>query len=113
MSFTQSPITQTTTGVTNKVSSQNYLEETIRQIENTLHGVVENDDDQALFIASYLHGHFDLVVSQVLATAEPTALALDEKMRSSLQMAFDNNELVTRDQQQVLDLWSQLMAKRQ
>ena len=43
------------------------LENSVEEIEQQLLKAVDNDDDQALFIASYLHGHFDLVVSQVLS----------------------------------------------
>lgn len=95
------------------MSLEEDLEVTVQRIEGQLHRVVENDDDQALFIASYLHGHFDLVVSQVLAQSQHSILALDSQMRMSLQQAFDNNELIESDQDQVLDLWAQLLNGRQ
>jgi hypothetical protein len=89
------------------------LENSIEQIEQALHRAVDNDDDQALFIASYLHGHFDLVVSKVLAQPMPSKRILDSTMRISLESAFDNNELVEKDQQQVLALWMSLYNERQ
>jgi hypothetical protein len=89
------------------------LENSIEQIEQALHRAVDNDDDQALFIASYLHGHFDLVVSHVLAQPMPSKSILDRTMRISLKSAFDNNELIEKDQQQVLALWMSLYSERQ
>lgn len=85
----------------------------IDEIERQLHSAVDNDDDQALFIASYLHGHFDLVVSQVLHQAEPSLALLDNTMLQSLQSAFDNNELAETDQEQVITLWTRLIGERQ
>lgn len=89
------------------------LDTHIEEIEKQLHKAVENDDDQALFIASYLHGHFDLVVSQVLHQSKPSLSLLDSTMRDSLNNAFENKELVESDQQQVMALWTSLLQGRQ
>ena len=85
------------------------LEPSVELIEQQLHSAVDNDDDHALFIASYLHGHFDLVVSRVLADTQAELSQLDAQMRESLAAAFANNELVDSDAQQVLQLWGQLI----
>jgi hypothetical protein len=89
------------------------LENSVEEIEQQLLKAVDNDDDQALFIASYLHGHFDLVVSQVLSQPEPSKVRLDHTMRDSLKGAFEDNELLEADQHQVLALWTSLIAGRQ
>ncbi|MBT0587435.1 YfcL family protein [Alteromonas oceanisediminis] len=85
----------------------------VDNMEATLLGAVNNQDDHALFIASYLHGHFDVVVSRVISHAEPSLKLLDETMRSSLAGAFSNQELIEQDQQQVLTLWDSLMQAEQ
>ena len=85
------------------------LEPAIELIEQQLHSAVENDDDHALFIASYLHGHFDLVVSRVLSDAQAELSQLDAQMRESLAAAFADNELISNDAQQVLQLWGHLV----
>ncbi|MGB2427317.1 MAG: YfcL family protein [Alteromonas sp.] len=82
----------------------------INHMEQKLHSVVDTGDDQALFIASYLHGHFDVVVSQIEKSTEPTIAALDTVMRQSLSNAFANAELEANDQQQVYALWQSLVA---
>jgi hypothetical protein len=72
--------------------------------------VVEHGNDQQLFIASYLQGHFAVEAgqSQVQQMTQVTQLA--ELMDISLTAAFSNNELATDDQQQVLSLWQTLQS---
>lgn len=78
------------------------------QAEAQLDKVVDNGSDQELFIASYLHGHFSLAVSQALQSEVPNVDGLNTVLLKNLQDAFDNHELEPVDQQQVLKLWSQL-----
>ena len=82
----------------------------VDNMEATLLGAVDNADDHALFIASYLHGHFDVVVSRVISQPEPSLAMLDDTMRNSLHSAFENRELNDTDQQHVFSLWKTLLS---
>jgi hypothetical protein len=73
--------------------------------------VVEQGTDQQLFIASYLQGHFSLVISQVLASSDSSMLQIDTTMRASLTSAFSQQELSPQDQKQTLNLWDRLYKK--
>jgi hypothetical protein len=92
------------------MANRQSFEQLVESIEQQLHAAVDNDDDHALFIASYLHGHFDLVVSQVLSSPTQTVQALNETMLESLSNAFDNNELIESDASQVKTLWASLVS---
>ncbi|WP_100642877.1 YfcL family protein [Alteromonas facilis] len=81
----------------------------IDAIEARLHEAVEHADDQGLFINSYLHGHFDVVVSHTLRHDDADLALLDQCMQESLQSAFANNELEAQDQSQVFALWQSLI----
>jgi hypothetical protein len=80
-----------------------------------LDSFIADGSDQELFIASYLHGHFDLAI--VKAEKADVAITPDESARISfleqtlieqLQLAFDNNELESNDQIEVLNLVKRL-----
>lgn len=86
------------------------LETFIQQTEAYLDNVVEHGDDQALFIASYLQGHFAVAAGQSQVRHMTQVSQLAELMDDSLAAAFDNNELLDEDQQQVLKLWQVLLA---
>ena len=90
---------------------QNELTTFIQKTERYLDNVVEHGDDQELFIASYLQGHFAVVAgqSQVQQMTQVTQLA--ELMDTSLSSAFSNQELIADDQQQVLSLWQTLQSR--
>jgi hypothetical protein len=83
----------------------------IQKTEGYLDQVVGHGNDQALFIASYLQGHFAVAagLSQVKQMTRIKQLA--GLMFTSLTSAFDNNELADEDQQQVLALWETLLTK--
>lgn len=89
---------------------QNELTTFIQKTERYLDNVVEHGDDQELFIASYLQGHFAVVAgqSQVQQMTQVTQLA--ELMDTSLSSAFSNQELIADDQQQVATLWQTLQV---
>jgi DNA-binding phage protein len=89
---------------------QNELTIFIQKTERYLDNVVEHGDDQELFIASYLQGHFAVVAgqSQVQQMTQVTQLA--ELMDTSLSSAFSNQELIADDQQQVATLWQTLQV---
>ena len=89
------------------------FEQQLDAMEQQLHDAVNLDDDHMLFIHSYLHGHFDLVVSRVLADAAQDIKMLDSQMHASLDAAFEQNELEPADQQLVWSLWQRLMQVAQ
>ncbi|MCY7296571.1 YfcL family protein [Alteromonas sp. a30] len=72
--------------------------------------VVDSGNDQELFIAGYLNGHFSLIASQCINAKAFTLAALDEKLQQSLDTAFDNNELEIEDQTQVRAFWSECLS---
>jgi hypothetical protein len=82
----------------------------IQKTERYLDQVVGHGNDQELFIASYLQGHFAVVAGQSQVQQMIQVEQLAELMRTSLIAAFDNNELVDDDQQQVLNLWQTLQT---
>ena len=83
----------------------------IQQTESYLDKVVEHGDDQQLFIASYLQGHFAVAAGQSQVQQMTQVKQLSQLMEVSLQSAFDNYELVAEDQQQVLSLWQLLLNR--
>lgn len=89
--------------------SPNELISFIQKTENYLDKVVENGNDQALFIASYLQGHFAVAAGQSQVKQMTKIEQLNVLMNTSLTAAFENNELVADDQQQVLTLWQVLL----
>jgi DNA-binding phage protein len=82
----------------------------IQRTERYLDQVVEHGNDQQLFIASYLQGHFAVVAGQSQVQGMTQVAQLSELMNTSLLKAFENNELVVDDQQQVLSLWQTLLS---
>ncbi|MGS2720758.1 YfcL family protein [Paraglaciecola aestuariivivens] len=91
-------------------STSSELSEFIQKTENYLDNVVEHGDDQALFIASYLQGHFAVAAGQSQVQNMTEIAQLAELMQLSLSQAFSNNELTTQDQTEVEQLWKQLLT---
>ena len=85
------------------------LEVFITRTEAYLDNVVEHGDDQALFIASYLQGHFAVAAGQSQVRQMTHLDELAKLMDDSLTSAFDNNELIDNDKQQVIKLWQLLL----
>lgn len=83
----------------------------IQKTERYLDEVVGHGNDQQLFIASYLQGHFAVVAGQSQVKQMTQVAQLAGLMDTSLTAAFDNNELVADDQQQVLSLWQTLQSR--
>lgn len=77
--------------------------------EEKLDEYVVSGSDEELFIASYLHGHFSLAVSQTLQSQKQSTDELNKVMQANLQSAFDNNELESSDQKKVFAMWSSLI----
>ena len=82
----------------------------IAEIEASLDDVVNHGSDDELFIASYLHGHFAVEARQLEMREDASLELLNEKMLSSLDSAFKNNELESEDAKQVKALWARLVA---
>ena len=97
--------------MTSSNQQQNELSYFIQQTENYLDQVVEHGNDQELFIASYMQGHFAVEAGQSQVQGMTQIAQLSELMKTSLDNAFANNELVADDQAQVLDLWQLLLAR--
>jgi hypothetical protein len=77
-----------------------------------LDSFIADGSDHELFIASYLHGHFDVAVANVEKLIErgeaSPILTLQAMLDAQLQKAFDNNELSTEDAGQVTALFNYL-----
>ncbi len=67
--------------------------------------LVEEGNDQELFIAGYLNGHFSLAAGYCLSNNLFNLESLKQQVRSSLEAAFANNELELPDQHQVWQFW--------
>lgn len=85
------------------------VEQKIESIEAQLLDAVNLVSDEELFFASYLHGHFDLVIVHTLAQPEPSVSLMDRIMQQSLAKAFANGELDQEEQESVLALWQNLI----
>ncbi|MEC8230490.1 MAG: YfcL family protein [Pseudomonadota bacterium] len=80
----------------------------IAKIEALLDDVVNHGNDDELFIASYLQGHFAVEARQLEMVEVASLSMLNDKMTDSLQRAFDNNELDAQDAELVKALWNRL-----
>ncbi|AGH43491.1 YfcL family protein [Paraglaciecola psychrophila] len=94
--------------MTSSEQQQNELTTFIQKTERYLDQVVEHGNDQQLFIASYLQGHFAVEAGQSQVQQMTQIQQLAELMDTSLTSAFSNQELSTDDQQQVFSLWQTL-----
>ncbi|MAI65850.1 MAG: hypothetical protein CL600_13430 [Alteromonas sp.] len=82
--------------------------EKIAKIEAALDDVVNHGDDDELFIASYLQGHFAVESRQLEMQENATMEQLNDNMTESLNRAFSNNELEQADAKLVSALWARL-----
>lgn len=82
--------------------------EKIAKIEAALDDVVNHGDDDELFIASYLQGHFAVESRQLEMQENATMQQLNDNMTESLNRAFANNELEQTDAKLVSALWARL-----
>ncbi|MFT5543086.1 MAG: hypothetical protein ACI97K_002834 [Glaciecola sp.] len=83
-----------------------------------LDSFIVNGSDQELFIASYLHGHFDVAVANVEKRIEQpereeqpeqsSKAILYKTLENQLNQAFANNELSAEDSDQVTRLFTSL-----
>lgn len=84
-----------------------------QHIEAALDSVVDHGDDDELFTASYLQGHFAVISKPLEMEPEASLQSLNEAVTQSLNTAFANNELDPDDQQKVWALWSHLVTQAQ
>ncbi|MFT4937456.1 MAG: hypothetical protein ACI88A_000471 [Paraglaciecola sp.] len=94
-------------------STPSECESFVEQTQAYLDAVVVNGSDQELFIASYLTGHFALVVGQAQVDQDSAGEQMSIKylnvlMLNSLEAAFLENELEKDEQKQVLGLWKKM-----
>ncbi|MFQ3206904.1 MAG: hypothetical protein ACI9IT_001049 [Glaciecola sp.] len=88
-----------------------FIEKTDK-MQAHLDSFIADGTDEELFIASYLHGHFDVAVANVeklieLGEANPIS-TLQATLDEQLQKAFENNELSSDDAEQVTALFHSL-----
>jgi hypothetical protein len=88
-----------------------FLEKTDK-MQAHLDSFIVDGSDHELFIASYLHGHFDIAVAAVEKLIEDgnqnPLLSLKETLEWQLEKAFQNNELNQQDAEQVTQLFAEL-----
>ena len=89
----------------------NFYEQTDK-MQAHLDSFIVDGSDQELFIASYLHGHFDIAVAHVeklteLGQTDPISM-LNSTLEIQLQEAFNNNELSADDAKQVTLLFTKI-----
>ncbi len=89
--------------------SQTDFENCVDKIEQQLDSYIDNGSDQELFLSGYLHGHFSLVVSELLLSEQHNLSSLEGQMQVHLQKAFNNNELEVDDQHQVQGMWNKVL----
>ena len=77
-------------------------------LETALDKVVDEGNDDELFIASYLQGHLALIAKPMEVEQGATLAQLDKRLQKSLKDAFENNELEANDQEKVSVLWQSL-----
>jgi hypothetical protein len=88
-----------------------FIEKTDK-MQAHLDSFIVDGSDHELFIASYLHGHFDIAVASVekaieKGEQEPISL-LKTTLDAQLKQAFHNNELTEQDAEQVTRLYIKL-----
>ncbi|MFT5312769.1 MAG: hypothetical protein ACI8Z9_001250 [Paraglaciecola sp.] len=91
-----------------RANSKDEFECFVTQTERYLDEVVIEGSDQELFIASYLSGHFSLVVSWAELQEDWALEHLSKSMLTNLNTAFLQKELPEEEQKQVLFLWGNL-----
>ncbi|WP_232279377.1 YfcL family protein [Psychromonas ingrahamii] len=94
------------------MSKDSIFIEKSNKMQAHLNSFIADGSDHELFIASYLHGHFDVAVANVeklIERGEASPIStLQATLDAQLQEAFDNNELSTEDAGQVTALFNSL-----
>ncbi len=97
------------------------IEEVIDEQEAYLDSFIDSGSEQELFVASYIHGHFSVVVAGFLSSlGQLSAGSLDNinvsdvkadfllKLNHSITEAINNEELIGEDANQVQSMLSSL-----
>jgi len=88
-------------------ATQNGFWPTVERIEQFFDTAADTLNDEELFAAGYLQGHFAVVVSRLQSvSAHPEAL--HQAMLANLDTAFAANELAADDQVMVSALWNKI-----
>ncbi|MFT7259183.1 MAG: hypothetical protein ACI9MS_001038 [Glaciecola sp.] len=92
------------------MSQDSIFIEKADKMQAHLDSFIADGSDHELFIASYLHGHFDVAVANVEklieeGDANPIS-TLQATLDAQLQKAFENNELSSEDAEQVTALFN-------
>jgi hypothetical protein len=94
------------------LSQDSIFIEKADKMQAHLDSFIVDGSDHELFIASYLHGHFDVAVANVEKLIEQgrdnPISTLQATLDTQLQKAFENNELSSDDAQQVTALFNSL-----
>jgi hypothetical protein len=94
------------------LSQDSFFIDKADKMQAHLDSFIVDGSDHELFIASYLHGHFDVAVANVEKLIEQgennPILTLQVTLDKQLQNAFENNELGTSDAEQVNTLFNSL-----
>jgi hypothetical protein len=94
------------------LSQDSIFIEKADKMQAHLDSFIVDGSDHELFIASYLHGHFDVAVAyaeKLIEEGEANPIsALNTTLNAQLQKAFENNELSSEDAKQVTALFHSL-----
>lgn len=97
------------------MTSDTRFFENVDKMQSHLDSFIVDGSDQELFIASYLHGHFDVAVAETEKKLESQELVPDAALQSlhdtlhlALDNAFANQELSDKDAVQVRELLNNL-----
>jgi hypothetical protein len=97
------------------MTSDTRFFENVDKMQSHLDSFIVDGSDQELFIASYLHGHFDVAVAETEKKLEAQELVSEAALQSlhdtlhlALDSAFANQELSDKDAFQVRELLNNL-----
>ena len=79
-------------------------------IDTFLTYILNTGCDDQLFAAGYLQGHLDLILQGCIENQHSYEEFI-EQMKSSLALAYGNNELAQPDRFLVESCWQQLLSK--
>nr|WP_168710929.1 YfcL family protein [Ningiella ruwaisensis] len=96
---------------------ENYLE----QKEQFLDQFIESNDEYKLFVSSYIHGHFSVVVANLpehftevdgleSVDLDTFSTTFEQNLRRDIDQAIENNELSSEDAGRVSDMLEELFA---
>lgn len=104
------------------MSTKEQLHHYLDQKENFLDQFIDSGSDQALFVASYIHGHFSVVAANIVKalsqenseqyTFEQYRETFISMLNASVQRAIDNNELDNKDAEQVINMLERMFIEK-